>query len=451
MITTKKSYEIDMCNGTLFFKMLQYALPLMLTGILQLLFNAADMIIVGRFTGANALAAVGSTSALINLITNLFIGGSIGANIMVAKYSGANDKKGIFETVHTAIPTAVICGAAMLIVGIFVAEPALILMGTDKVVLADATLYMRIYFLGMPFMVLYNFGTAILRASGDTKRPLYFLITAGIVNVVLNIFFVTVLNMGVAGVATATVISQGISAILVVICLCKTDKVYKLELRKMKIYSNKLKFMLRYGIPAGIQSAIISFSNVLIQSSVNSFGATVMAANSAAAQIDGFLYVSLNAFTQTAMSFTAANVGAGNNTRIRKIFLQCLSITVTICVVLCAIVYILRYPLLGIFTDDSKVIEYGIIRLVIMCVPYFLLGIMDLLSGCLRGIGCSFTPTAITILGTCLFRIVWIFTVFAYFHSYEVLLYSYAISWIITIIPQAICYAVLLKKKYPKK
>lgn len=446
-----KSYEIDMLNGPLFIKLWQFAIPLMLTGILQLLFNAADMVIVGRFTGADALAAVGSTTVLINLLTTLFIGISVGSNILVARYFGSGNKKAICETVHTSILAAIICGFLIMLIGLFCGKDALVLMNTDKRVLDDATLYIRIYFLGMPFTTIFNFGTAILRASGDTKRPLYFLILSGVLNVFLNIIFVTIFNMGVVGVAVATIISQCLAATLVVSCLVKSNGDIKLTFKNLKISTSKLKLMLQVGIPAGIQSAIISFSNVLIQSSVNSFGADVMAANAAASNIDGFCYVASNAITQTAMSFIAQNVGAGNNKRIRSIAKQCILISTILGETLGLLVFTFRVPLLNMFNTNPEVIKYGAIRLIIMCTPYCLLSIMDLFSGFLRGIGSSITPMIITITGTCLFRILWIYTIFTKIHTYSFLLISYPISWIITIIPQAICFIILLKRKFPIK
>ena len=291
----RKSYEMDMCNGPLLGKILIFAVPLMLSGILQLLFNAADIIVVGRFSGSHALAAVGSTSALINLLVNVFIGLSVGTNVLIAQYYGAKDRKNISETVHTSVLISLI----LVFVGVALAKPILKLMGTPDDVLNQAVLYIRIYFLGMPVTMLYNFGAAILRAIGDTKRPLYFLSIAGVVNVVLNLIFVIAFDMGVAGVALATVISQVISAALVVRCLVCMDGICRLNLKKLHIHRDKLMRMVQIGLPAGMQGAIFSLSNVLIQSSVNSFGSVAMAGNTAAANIEGFVYNSMNAVHQT--------------------------------------------------------------------------------------------------------------------------------------------------------
>lgn len=308
----KKSYEIDMCNGPLLGKLLLFALPLMLSGILQLLFNAADIIVVGRFTGSHALAAVGSTSSLINLLVNLFIGFSIGANVLTAQYYGAKDQKNIHQTIHTSILISLIGGIILIAVGVLLARPLLELMATPEDVLDQATLYMKIYFCGMPATMVYNFGAAILRAIGDTRRPLYFLFTAGVLNVFLNLFFVIVFHMGVAGVALATIISQTLSAILVVRCLTNLDGICRLYLKQLKIYPEKLLRIVQIGLPAGLQGAVFSISNVLIQSSVNSFGSIAMAGNTAASNLEGFVYTSMNAVYQTALSFTSQNMGPAN-------------------------------------------------------------------------------------------------------------------------------------------
>ncbi|MBR1855360.1 MAG: MATE family efflux transporter, partial [Lachnospiraceae bacterium] len=296
--TAKKStskYEIDMCSGPFLGKILIFYIPLMLSSVLQLLFNAADIVVVGRFAGNQALAAVGSTSSLINLLVNFFIGLSIGANVLVARFYGSGQKKELSEMVHTSIMTALISGVILVFAGILVAGPALHLMGTPEDVIDKSILYMRIYFIGMPFTMAYNFGAAILRAIGDTKRPLYYLLGAGIINVALNLLFVIVFSMSVAGVALATVISQAISAVLVIRCLVLSDADYKLDLKELCIKKDKLLKMMQIGLPAGLQSSLFSISNVLIQSSVNSFGSIAMAGNTAASNIEGFIYISMNA------------------------------------------------------------------------------------------------------------------------------------------------------------
>ena len=445
----RKSYEMDMCNGPLLGKILIFAVPLMLSGILQLLFNAADIIVVGRFSGSHALAAVGSTSALINLLVNVFIGLSVGTNVLIAQYYGAKDRKNISETVHTSVLISLISGFILVFVGVALAKPILKLMGTPDDVLNQAVLYIRIYFLGMPVTMLYNFGAAILRAIGDTKRPLYFLSIAGVVNVVLNLIFVIAFDMGVAGVALATVISQVISAALVVRCLVCMDGICRLNLKKLHIHRDKLMRMVQIGLPAGMQGAIFSLSNVLIQSSVNSFGSVAMAGNTAAANIEGFVYNSMNAVHQTALSFTSQNVGAKKYKRIGKILTQCLLIVSAIGLTMGIGAYALGKPLLHIYSSDPEVIQYGLARMQGICVTYFLCGIMDVMVGSLRGMGCSIMPMLVSLTGACGFRILWIFTVFAWKHSLFVLYISYPISWIITAGVHMICYTVVKKKYYP--
>ena len=332
--SSSKKYEIDMCNGPLFGKILVSYFPLMLSGILQLLFNAADIAVVGRFAGNEALAAVGSTSSLTNLLVNLFIGLSVGANVLVARFYGAGQKDELKEMVQTALATSVIGGILLVFIGFFVSKPALILMGTPEDVISHSVLYMRIYFAGMPFMMAYNFGAAVLRAVGDTKRPLYYLLVAGVVNVILNLIFVIVFQMGVAGVAVATVISQAISSGLILRCLIRTDSVYRLELKGIRISGDKLKKMFQIGLPAGLQGSLFSISNVLIQSSVNSFGSVAMAGNTAGSNIEGFVYTSMNAVYQTSLSFTSQNFGAKKYNRIDKILLECLGIVTVVGLVL---------------------------------------------------------------------------------------------------------------------
>ena len=318
-----KKYEIDMCSGPLTGKILLFYIPLMFSGILQLMFNAADIVVVGQFAGNEALAAVGSTGSLTNLIINLFLGLSVGANVLVARFYGAGQDRELKEMVQTAIATAFGAGVVLIFVGFLVSRPALALMGTPEDVISHSVLYMRIYFAGMPFMMVYNFGSAVLRAVGDTRRPLYYLMLAGVVNVLLNLAFVVWFSMGVAGVAAATVISQAISAVLVVRCLVRTDSAYRLVWEGMRIYPDKLVKMVRIGIPAGMQGALFSISNVLIQSSVNSFGSTVMAGNTAGSNIEGFVYTAMNSLHQAAISFCGQNYGARKFRRIGRVMLIC--------------------------------------------------------------------------------------------------------------------------------
>lgn len=427
-----KSYEMDMCNGPLLGKILLFAVPLMLSGILQLFFNAADIIVVGRFAGHQALAAVGSTGSLINLLINVFIGLSVGTNVLVARYYGAKKETQVSETVHTSILTSIVCGIILIFVGFFLAEPLLTLMGTPEDVLEQAALYMRIYFAGMPVMLLYNFGAAILRAIGDTRRPLYFLLLAGIINVLLNLFFVIQFHMGVAGVALATVISQVVSAALVVYTLMKTEGCFHLDLRKLKIHPKRLVQMIKIGLPAGMQGAIFSVSNVLIQSSINSFGSVAMAGSTSASNLEGFVYTAMNSFYQTNLSFTSQNVGARKMERVHKILAICAGCVSVLGICMGGLVYLFGPQLLSIYSTDPEVIAYGMIRLSFVCLPYFLCGLMDVLVGSMRGLGFSILPMIVSLTGACGLRVLWIFTVFRWNHSLEALFISYPISWFIT-------------------
>ncbi|MCH5343879.1 MAG: MATE family efflux transporter [Acetatifactor sp.] len=449
--TKSNKYEIDMCNGPLLGKILVFYFPLMLSGVLQLLFNAADIVVVGRFAGSSALAAVGSTSSLINLLVNLFIGLSVGANVLVARFYGAGQKKELSEMVHTAVMTSIISGCVLIIVGIGIAGPALRLMDTPEDVISQSILYMRIYFVGMPFMMAYNFGSAVLRAIGDTRRPLFFLLIAGIINVILNLFFVISFSMGVAGVATATVISQAVSASLVLLCLMRSEGDYRLELNKLKIFPDKLIKMVQIGVPAGLQGALFSISNVLIQSSVNSFGSIAMAGNTAASNIEGFVYTSMNAFHQAAISFTGQNYGAQKYKRIGKIVLICQVSVMIVGLVMGNAAYLFSGTLLKLYNNDTEVLAYGALRMGIICTTYCLCGMMDVMVGALRGMGYSIMPMIVSLTGACLFRIVWIYTIFQRYHSLQSLYYSYPISWGLTFAVHLLCFAVIYYKLLKKQ
>lgn len=441
-----RSYQVDMCNGPIFKKLIIFAIPLILSGCLQLLFNAADIIVVGRFTGSEALAAVGSTSALINLLVNLFIGISVGANVVLGKYIGARDDENASKTVHTAIFISIVGGIFMIFIGFFFSKPLLELMATPEDVIDLSSLYMRIYFVDMPFFMLYNFGAAILRSIGDTKRPLYFLLISGIINVVFNLFFVIVFHMGVAGVALATMISEGISAVLILLCLKHMDGPLHFELKDMRFHKELALKMLEVGLPAGLQGIIFSISNVLIQSSVNSFGSVVMAGNTAASNIEGFVYTSMNAVYQTSLSFTSQNFGAKKFDRIDKILLECLGIVTVVGLVLGQGAYFFGQQLLSIYTNDKHVIAFGIERLSVISATYCLCGMMDTLVGSLRGVGYSILPMLMSLTGVCVFRVVWIFTVFKALHTQFSLYVSYPISWVITIFAHTICFLVVRKR-----
>ena len=436
----RNKYEIDMCNGTIMDKLISFALPLMLSGVLQLMFNAVDIVVVGRFSGSESLAAVGSTTALINIFTNLFIGISLGANVLSARFYAAGREKEMSETVHTAILFALVSGIAMAVVGVVFSKWALNLMGTPDDVINLSTLYMRIYFLGMPFFMLYNYGAAILRAVGDTKRPLYFLILAGTVNALLNMFLVIVFGLGVAGVAIATVVSQMISCVLVLGCLRRTDACYKLYPSKLSMKKEYLIQIFQVGVPAGIQSTVINFSNALLQSSVNSFGSIAMAGYTAANNVLGFLFVSVNSVTQACMSFTSQNFGVGKYKRMDRVLIDCLILTVTVGLTLGCGAYFFGTEILQIYTEDPEVIRCGLEILSITTVPYFLCGIMDLFPGALRGMGYSVVPMILSIIGTVGTRILWIFVFFPQNRSLFFLFISYPGSWIATIVMQVVCF-----------
>lgn len=435
-----------MCNGSIMDKLISFSLPLMLSSILQLMFNAVDIIVVGRFSGSQALAAVGSTTALINIFTNLFIGISLGANVLAARYYAAGRDKEMSETVHTAITLALISGVIMAFVGLIFAKGALELMGTPEDVIQLSTLYMRIYFLGMPFFMLYNYGAAILRAVGDTKRPLIFLIISGCANAVLNMTLVIIFHLGVAGVAIGTVISQMISCVLVLRCLYRSEGSYQLRFSKLSIKSAYLKPIFQVGIPAGIQSMVINFSNALLQSSVNSFGSTAMAGYTAANNVLGFLYVSVNAITQACMSFTSQNYGVGKYKRMDRVLFDCLILTVGVAGVLGGGAYLFGAQIMRIYTQDPKVIACGLEILAITTVPYFLCGIMDLFPGALRGMGYSAVPMILSVIGTVGTRIFWIFAAFPQHRSLYFLFISYPGSWAATIVMQVICFYFVRKR-----
>ena len=443
-------YEIDMCNGTIMDKLISFSLPLMLSGILQLLFNAVDIVVVGRFTGSQALAAVGSTTALINLFINLFIGVSLGANVLAARYYAAGKQKEMSETVHTAMLFALISGCVMVLAGLFFSRGALELMDTPDDVISQAALYMKIYFMGMPFFMLYNYGAAILRAVGDTKRPLLFLVISGAANAALNLLLVIVFSMGVAGVAVATVISQCISCVMVLSCLIRTESSYQLSPKKLRIRPAYLLQIFQVGIPAGIQSTVITFSNVLLQSSVNSFGSTAMAGYTAANNIFGFLYTSINSVSQACMSFTSQNYGAGKKKRMDLVLRDCLILTVVIGLLMGGGAYLFGPELLHIYTSDEAVIACGMEILLYTTVTYFLCGIMDLIPGALRGMGRSAVPMLLSVIGTVGTRIIWIYLIFPAHRSLAVLFISYPVSWLATIIMQAACFFFVRRNVHSK-
>lgn len=439
-------YEIDMCNGTIMDKLISFSLPLMLSGILQLMFNAIDIIVVGRFSGSQSLAAVGSTTALINIFTNLFIGISLGANVLAARYYASGKTEEMSKTVHTAITMALVSGVIMAIAGLIFARGALEIMGTPDDVIGKSTLYMRIYFCGMPFFMLYNYGAAILRAVGDTKRPLMFLMISGVINAILNLILVILFHLDVAGVGIATVISQCTSCILTLRCLHHTKSSYQLHISKLKIEWHYLKQIFEVGIPAGIQSTVINISNAMLQSSVNSFGSISMAGYTAANNIFGFLYVSANAFTQACMSFTSQNYGVKKLKRMDKVLIDCLILSMTVMLVLGGCAYFFGPELLHIYSNQEDVIHAGMEIFTYTTFTYFLCGVMDLFPGALRGMGYSTVPMILSIIGTVGVRIIWIYGLFPMHRSLTFLFISYPASWIATIVMQVICFWFVRKK-----
>ncbi len=444
-----KRFRQDMLTGPLFPSIVSYTIPIILTGLLQLLFNAADLVVVGT-KGEIYLSAVGATGAITNLIVNLFIGLSVGGGVTMAHAMGSRDQEAIHRTVHTVLPTAFIGGVVLTVVGIALSETLLRWMDTPESVLPYATLYMRIYFGGMVFTMVYTFGAALLRAAGDTRGPLLYLTIAGVCNVVMNLFFVLVFEMTVDGVALATIISQGISAFLVVCALMRRTDAARLQLKKLRIYKAQILKIVRLGLPAGIQGSLFSISNVMIQSSVNSFGEIFMAGNTAAGSIEGFVYVTMNAFHQTALNFTGQNLGAGQYKRMRKVLWICLSCVMVAGMAVGGGAYLLREPLLRIYIVDSpnaaQAIAAGAERMMYICLPYFILGMMDVTTGVLRGLGSSFAPMIISVLGVCGFRIGWIYTVFAADPTPGTLFISYPVSWAITFACQLMAFILIYRR-----
>ena len=451
MFRTHAHRSMDMTEGPLMSKVLFFALPIMLSGILQLVFNAADTIVVGRFAGNEALAAVGSVGSLNNLLISLFIGLSVGVNVVVARYTGAQDYRKVSKAVHTAVLLSLISGVGLAIVGYFAAYPLLRLMGSPEDVIDLAALYVRILFLGMPVQLLYNFCAAILRAIGDTKRPLYFLSLAGVVNVVLNLIFVIVFHMSVAGVALATIASQAVSALLIVHSLMTMHGPTHLNLRKLRIDKALFIEIVRIGLPAGIQSSMFSLSNVVIQSSVNSFGSIVIAGNAAAANVGNFVYQAMNTFQQAITCFAGQNIGARKPTRVMTAMKVCMIWAVLFGLLFGVTSCIFGTQLLSLYSTDPAVIEVGLERMYIMHLSYFLCGIMDVLTGALRGIGYSMLPMFVSLMGACAFRILWVMTIFAAMPTMRCLIFSYPVSWILTALVLLVFFVLIWKYRFTKE
>ena len=440
-------HEMDMCSGALFPKIVRFTIPVILTSLLQLLYNAADIVVVGRYVGSTALAAVGSTSSLINLIVNAFIGLSVGTGVLLAQNVGANNYEQTHRTVHTAMLTSVIAGVILGTFGFFACRTLLHAMGSPDDVIDQATLYMKIYFLGMPAFMVYTFGSVVMRTVGDTKRPLFFLTFSGIVNVILNLVTVIQFNMGVAGVAIATITSQYISAICVVLSLIKTDGHCRLYLKELKIHGRTLLQMIKIGLPVAIQSSIFSFSNVIIQSSINSFGSDTVAGNAAASNIEGFLYVVMNAFGQAATTFAGQNFGAKNYHRVHSTLKICLLFTGAVGIIIGPLLYMFGQPLLRIYSpDNAQAIYFGLLRLKYICLLYVTCGIMEVFTGVIRGTGSTVMPMAVSIVGVCGVRIMWVFTAFRAVHTLDCLYLSYVLSWTFTSVIHFFCYLHIKKK-----
>lgn len=424
-----KNYEIDMCHGPLFGKIILFALPLTLTYILQLLFNAADLIIIGHYAHYNAMAAVGATMNLNSLVINIFIGLSVGTNVVTARYIGANEPEKVRRAVHTSMTVALYGGIALMFIGLAVAKPLLVLMRTPEEILSLSCTYIWICFCAIPFIMIYNFGCAVLRSVGDTRRPLFFLIIAGIVNVILNLFFVIVCGMDVGGIALATAISHGIAAGLILRTLLTSQGICYLRLKELGIDREIFSDILKIGVPAGLQSSCFAISNMTIQSSINSFGALAMAGTTAVLGLEGIVYVGSFAFHQTAISFVAQNLGARKFKRILKSLYSCFLCATIVTSVMGWAFFVFGREILTIFNPNPEVIDWGILRMKILFTTYGLCGIMDVASGGLRGLGYSFTSTVVSLLGTCVFRVWWVFMIFPHYQTMENLMLSYPISW----------------------
>ena len=447
-----KNYQLDMTSGSILGKLIRFSGPLIFSGVLQLLFNAADVVVVGKFAGDNSLAAVGSTGSIINLLVNLFVGLSVGANVITARYFGANKKSEVSKSVHTSILVSIYSGIILTVVGVLGAKNILVFMKSPPEVLDKATLYLQVYFAGITSTTVYNFASAILRAKGDTKRPLYILFFSGIINVILNLIFVIFFKMDVAGVALATVISQTISAILVIVCLIREEDEFRLDIKKLFIDRDIFIQIVKIGVPAGFQGILFSFSNVIIQSGVNSFGAVVVAGNSAASNIEGFIYVAMNGFAQGTLTFTSQNAGANKYHRVKKVFIISEIIVLIVGLVLGNLVYFLGDPAIRLYTDNPEVVKAGLERMSIICTLYFLCGMMDVAACTIRGLGHSLLPMFVTVIGVCGIRLLYIGTIFTLpqFHNCTMLFVSYPISWGVTFLAHLICFVVILRKLLKK-
>ena len=452
----KSDRQIDMINGPLFGKIVLFTVPIILSSLIQLLFNAADIIVIGQFEGKDAVSAVGSTGSLVNLFVNMFIGLSAGASVTVAQSIGADDKENLKKTVHTAMAVSICAGVFLMILGPILATPLLRLMKSPEDLIGLSSKYLKIYFLSMPALMIYNFGAAILRSAGDTKRPMYYLISAGFINVILNVIFVAVFHMSVVGVAMATAISQYFSAFMVVRRLIITDDDIKLNPKGIRFHSTSLKKIVSIGIPAGIQSSVFSISNVIIQSSIYSYDThhllhnSLIAGNSASGNIEGFAYVCMNAFHQTSLTFSGQNLGAKKIERINKILFLCLACVSVVGIFVGGIALTFGRSLLSLYVPkEPSAVDYGIIRLTVFSVTYFLCGMMDVINGSLRGMGRGLGPMVISLFFCCVARVIWVLFIFSNEKDILVLYLSYPITWSLAIMAQ-IPYYIFTKKRISK-
>lgn len=437
-----------MTEGSIFPKLVKFAFPLILSSVLQLLFNAADIVVVGRYAGDNSLAAVGSTSSMVNLLVNFFLGLGVGCNVVAANFLGAGKKEELNKTVHTSIVLSLVGGLLLTAVGIAFSRQMLILMGSPENVLPLSTLYLKFFFGGITATIVYNFGAALLRAKGDTKRPLYILLVAGVINVILNLIFVICFKMDVAGVAFATVLSQIFSAFCVILILVKEDDEFRLEFKKLHIDKVIFRRIIKIGLPAGFQGMLFSFSNVIIQSSVNSFGEIMVAGNSAAQSIEGFIYISMNSFAQGTLTFAGQNMGAHRFDRIKKLILIAEGIVILVGLTLGLLAFSFGRSLLGIYSVNPDVIDAGMLRLSVILITYFTCGMMDCMASAIRGIGHSVLPMIVTLVGACGLRMIYIFTFFQIpkFHSFQSIFYSYPLSWVVTFVFLSVSFICIMKQ-----
>lgn len=442
----KANNAIDMLHGSLWDKIIRFALPFMATSVLQQLFNATDTAVVGRFASSQAMAAVGSNASVIALIVGLFTGMAMGTNVVVARLIGQGRNGRIHDAVVTSMTTAILSGFLLIIVGTVVSRPLLTLMGTPENVIEHAVLYLRLFMLGTPFLMVYNFGSAVLRSKGDSTRPLYVLLASGVFNVLLNLLFVVVFRWGVAGVAIATDISNGVSAAIILWMLYREEERFQVSLRHLYLRKEPLMEILRVGVPAGLQGMVFSFSNIILQSAINSFGSDAVAGSAAAQNCEFVAYFVLNSFTQAAVTFTSQNFGAGDLKRCREVYRWCMLFGICSTLIVDVSFALLRYQILGLFATEPEVIRYGVIRLLTVCLFNFVANSYEITSGALRGVGYSILPTILTVIGSCLFRIAWVFTVFREVGTFRSLVIVYPISWAFTGAMVVIAYLVVLRK-----